>query len=111
LRRVFTNLLDNALKFSNEDGKIIITTQETDHEVIVMFVDHGAGIHPTDLPYIFDPFHRGQIGGKTEGFGLGLAAVKAIVEAHGGRVHLESQVGKGSTFSVALPKAATSGKE
>jgi PAS domain S-box-containing protein len=111
LRRVFANLLDNALKFSSEAGKIIITTQETDDEVIVKFMDQGAGIHPTDLPYIFSPFHRGHVGGKIEGFGLGLAAVKAIVEAHGGRVHVESEVGKGSTFSVALPKAAKSGTE
>jgi PAS domain S-box-containing protein len=111
LRRVFANLLDNALKFSSEAGKIIITTHETDHDVIVKFVDQGAGIHPTDLPYIFDPFHRGHIGGKREGFGLGLAAVKTIVEAHGGRVNVESELGKGSTFTVALPKAAKSRTE
>jgi signal transduction histidine kinase len=106
LRRVFANLLDNALKFSREGGKIIIATYETDHDVIVKFIDQGAGIHPMDLPYIFDPFHRGQARRKTEGFGLGLATVKAIVEGHGGRVLAESELGKGSIFSVVLPKAA-----
>jgi len=104
LRRVFTNLLDNALKFSKNEGKITIATQETDHEIIIKFMDQGTGIDPVDLPYIFDPFHRGQVGGKIQGFGLGLAAVKAIVEAHGGRVHVESELGKGSIFSVVLPK-------
>ncbi|MGD9041801.1 MAG: PAS domain-containing sensor histidine kinase [Desulfobacteraceae bacterium] len=106
LRRVFANLLDNALKFSREGGKIIIATYETDHDVIVKFIDQGAGINPMDLPYIFDPFHRGQARRKTEGFGLGLATVKAIVEGHGGRVLAESELGKGSIFSVVLPKAA-----
>jgi signal transduction histidine kinase len=98
--------LDNALKFSREGGKIIIATYETDHDVIVKFIDQGAGINPMDLPYIFDPFHRGQARRKTEGFGLGLATVKAIVEGHGGRVLAESELGKGSIFSVVLPKAA-----
>jgi two-component system phosphate regulon sensor histidine kinase PhoR len=103
--RVFTNLLDNALKFSKEEGKIFISTQETDREIIIRFMDQGTGIHPVDLPYIFDPFHRGQIGGKMEGFGLGLAAVKTIVQAHGGQVHVESELGKGSLFTLTLPKA------
>lgn len=104
LRRVFANLLDNAFKFSKEKQKITIMTQETGQEIIVKFIDQGSGIDPGDLPHIFDPFHRGQVGGKIEGFGLGLAAVKAIVEAHGGRVHVDSELGKGSIFRVALPK-------
>jgi len=104
LYRVFTNLLDNALKFSKEKGRITITTQETDQKVIVKFADQGVGIDPVDFPYLFDPFHRGQVGGKVEGFGLGLAAVKTIVEFHGGRVLVESVMGKGSIFTVVLPK-------
>ncbi len=106
LRRVFTNLLDNdALKFSKEGGKVTVTTQETDQDVIIEFTDQGTGIDPSDLPYIFDAFHRGKVKGKIEGFGLGLAAVKTIAEGHGGRVRVESELDKGSVFTVLLPKA------
>ena len=104
LRRAFRNLLDNALKFSNEKGTITVTTEEAAEEVIVKVKDEGVGIPLDEMPYIFDPFHRASgVEGK-RGFGLGLASVKAIVEAHGGRVHAHSEPGKGSTFSVALPK-------
>ena len=104
LRRVFTNLLDNALKFSNEGGRVTITAEEEDQEVAVKIEDEGIGIDPEDLPYIFDIFHRGRAAGKREGSGLGLATAKAIVEGHGGRIMLSSQPYKGSTFAVFLPK-------
>ena len=104
LRRIFSNLLDNAFKFSKAKQKVTIITQDMGHEIAVKFIDHGSGINPSDLPHIFDPFHRGQMGEKIAGFGLGLATVKALVEAHGGRVILESEVGKGSTFTVIFPK-------
>ncbi len=104
LRRVFTNLLDNAVKFSKEKGTITITTQETAEDVIVKVKDEGIGIERNELPYIFDSFHRGKGAEKKEGFGLGLAAVKAIVEGHGGRVIVKSELGKGSVFTVVLPK-------
>lgn len=104
LRRVFTNLLDNALKFSREGGAIIIQAKETDHEIIVSVEDSGVGIEPLDLPFIFEIFHRGRTAGRRDGHGLGLATVKAIVEGHGGRIVVSSNVGVGSTFSVFLPK-------
>lgn len=104
LRRVFTNLLDNAFKFSKKGGTITISTQETEQEVIVKIRDKGAGIDSRDIPYIFDPFNRGVGVEKKEGFGLGLASVKAIVEGHGGRVLVESELEKGSVFTVVLPK-------
>ncbi len=104
LRRVFTNLLDNALKFSKGNGTITISTDETAEEVVVKVKDEGIGIERDEVPYIFDSFHRGKSAEKEEGFGLGLAAVKAIVEGHGGRVLVESEPGKGSVFTVALPK-------
>ncbi len=104
LHRVFVNLMDNALKFSKEGGKIIITARETDQDIIVEFEDQGSGIDPVDLPFIFDAFHRGRVDGKIEGFGLGLAAVKTIVEGHGGEVRVISELGKGSVFTIALPK-------
>jgi len=105
LRRVFSNLLENAIKFSNDKGTITVSTQETAQEVLVKVKDEGIGIDPEELPYIFDPFHRGKIKGKTEGFGIGLAAVKTIVEGHGGSILVESKVGEGSVFTVILPKS------
>jgi two-component system phosphate regulon sensor histidine kinase PhoR len=104
LRRVFANLLDNAIKFSKEKGTITISTSETAEEVVVKVKDDGIGIPPGEIPYIFDSFRRGKTAVKKEGFGLGLAAVKAIVEEHGGHVLVESELGKGSVFTVSLPK-------
>jgi two-component system phosphate regulon sensor histidine kinase PhoR len=104
LRRVFSNLLDNALKFSKDKSKVTIDKQETDREITVKVTDQGIGIDAKDIPYIFDPFNRAQGEGKRGGFGLGLAIVKAIVRGHGGRVHVESELGRGSVFSVILPK-------
>ena len=104
LRRVFTNLLDNAIKFSKKKGTITISTHETAEEVVIEVKDEGIGIEQGEVPYIFDSFHRGKIAEKKDGFGLGLAAVKAIVEGHGGRVQVDSEPGKGSIFTVILPK-------
>jgi two-component system phosphate regulon sensor histidine kinase PhoR len=103
LRRVFTNLLDNALKFTDGKGTVTISTQQTDYDVRVKIIDEGIGIDTRDLLHIFDPFHRGPDAEGTEGFGLGLAGVKTIVEGHGGRVLVESELGKGSVFTVILP--------
>jgi len=104
LRRVFTNLLDNALKFSKSKRTITISTHQTEKDIVVKVSDEGEGIDFKDIPYIFDSFNRGRGAEKKEGFGLGLATVKAIVEAHGGRVLVKSELGKGSVFKVILPK-------
>jgi PAS domain S-box-containing protein len=104
LRRVFTNLLDNAIKFSREAGTITLAAGESDAEVMVKIVDEGIGIEAEELPFVFDLFHRGRTGERREGYGIGLATVKAIVEGHGGRVHVMSEPGKGSTFTVFVPK-------
>ncbi len=104
LRRVFTNLLDNGIKFSKGKGTITISAHETAEEVIVKIKDEGIGIERDEVPYIFDTFHRGKGAEKREGFGLGLAAVKTIVEGHEGRILVESESGKGSVFTVILPK-------
>lgn len=102
--RVFRNLLDNAIKFSKEKGTITLSTHTAPGGIIVKVKDEGIGISPGELPYVFDSFHRGRGAEQKEGFGLGLASVKAIVEAHGGRITVESELGKGSEFSVFLPK-------
>jgi len=104
LRRVLTNLLDNAIKFSKEEGTITITVEEAETEIVLKVADQGCGIAPEELPYIFDLFHRGATRAEKEGYGIGLATVRAIVEGHQGRVHVASEVGCGSVFSVYLPK-------
>ena len=109
LRRVFTNLVDNALKFSKEKGTITVTTERTATEVIVKVEDEGIGIPSNELPYIFDAFHRGSGTEAERGFGLGLAGVKTIIEAHGGHVRVDSEESRGSIFTVALPKPDKSG--
>jgi signal transduction histidine kinase len=105
LDRVFRNLLDNAFKFSEEGGTVGVAASASEREVIVKISDQGCGIDAEHLPYVFDAFFRGGRGSGMKGFGLGLATVKAIVEAHGGRVHVESSIGEGSTFTVVLPKS------
>lgn len=104
LRRVFANILDNALKFSKENTKITLTSEESEHEAIVKIKDQGCGIDPNDLPYIFDAFHRGRDTKGYKGSGVGLAAAKTIAEAHGGRIKVESKLGMGSEFTIILPK-------
>ncbi|MFO7786096.1 MAG: PAS domain-containing sensor histidine kinase [Desulfatiglandales bacterium] len=111
LRRAFTNLLDNAFKFSTEGGTITISMKETDREVLISIIDEGRGIDPEDLPFIFEIFRRGKTVGKKTGEGIGLATVKAIVEGHGGKVTVRSKPGQGSTFTVILPKSGPAKSE
>lgn len=105
IRQVFTNLLENAIKYSPEGGKILITTEELDGRAIIQVADQGVGIAQEDLPHVFDKFYRSQGAKKSEisGSGLGLYLVKYFIELHKGRVEVESQPGKGSTFTVVLP--------
>jgi PAS domain S-box-containing protein len=108
LQRVFSNLLDNALKYTGEKGHITVTTQEADQYIMVKIADRGKGIDSKDLPYIFDPFYQGCGEKRRKGYGLGLAVVKAVIEGHGGKVSVESKLGKGSVFTVTLPKVRKS---
>lgn len=104
LEQVFLNLLSNAVKYTPPGGRITLRAREQDGYIAVQVSDTGVGIPPADLPHIFSKFYRiRREGDSTEGTGLGLAIVKSIVERHGGRVWAESEVGKGSTFTVLLP--------
>ncbi len=102
--RVIMNLLDNAVKYSDPRGSIVIRTAESDEEIVVEVRDSGRGIAREKLPFVFDAFFRAAQDQK--GAGLGLAIARTIVEAHGGRMRVESTVGQGSLFGFSLPKSA-----
>ncbi|MFZ5997003.1 MAG: PAS domain-containing sensor histidine kinase [Nitrospirota bacterium] len=103
INRVIRNLLGNALKYTPPGGTVTIRLSERKHDILVQVVDTGVGIAAEHLPYIFDVFYR--VDRDEKGSGLGLAIAKSIIEAHGGRIWVESTPGKGSTFSFTLPKA------
>jgi two-component system OmpR family sensor kinase len=96
------NLVDNAIKFTQPGGKVAFGADRTEAGVRLWVHDNGKGIDPEDLPHIFDRFYRGR-GQEAEGSGLGLALVRSVVEAHGGEVRLESELGVGSLFMMDIP--------
>ena len=103
LERVFANLLHNALKFTPAFGQITLSVTHRNAEVIVTVADTGPGILPEEVPFLFEKYRRAATTKPQEGTGLGLFIVQALVEAHGGRVEVESVVGQGSRFTVFLP--------
>lgn len=104
LERAFTNLVDNALKFSAQDSTIIVSIERKGQDVEVIIQDEGIGIETKDQSKIFDRFYRADPSrAQTKGYGLGLAIVKTIIDLHGGSIHLQSSPGKGSIFTVSLP--------
>jgi signal transduction histidine kinase len=106
LFRVFANLLDNAIKYTPSGGRVQITAERRDGFAEIRFNDNGIGISAEDLPRIWDRLFRGDRSRSRRGLGLGLSFVRAIVEAHGGTVHAEGQLGKGTTLRVLLPAEA-----
>lgn len=108
LTELFTILLDNAIKYSAADTSVAIESKRTRMTVIVTVSDQGYGIAQEDIPHIFDRFYRADKSrSKTnaEGYGLGLAIAKSIVQRHRGSLGVKSTVGKGTTFTVTLPTA------
>lgn len=104
---VLTNLLDNAIKFSPRGGRITIKGKTSGNEVLVTIADEGIGIAPHDRERIFDRFYRAEdaLVKRTQGVGLGLYVSKATIEAHGGRIWVQSRLRKGSRFTFTLPIA------
>jgi signal transduction histidine kinase/putative methionine-R-sulfoxide reductase with GAF domain len=109
IKQILLNLLSNAVKFTPEGERIGINARQADGSVEISVSDTGIGISPEDQAKIFEEFR--QVGGdyahKREGTGLGLTLAKKFVELHGGRIWVESQVGKGSTFSFTLPERSS----
>ena len=93
------------MKYSEDPGEIDLKLTRNDGSAIIQIVDHGIGILPEDQERVFEKFYRVQTGSndRPTGAGLGLALVSHIVEAHGGRIEIESKLGEGSTFSIYLP--------
>lgn len=98
------NLVANAIKFTEPGGRITLGATAGDEEVFLTIEDTGAGISSDQLPRIFDRFWHARKSSHVRGSGLGLAIVRGIVEAHGGHIDVESEVGRGSRFTIALPR-------
>jgi len=108
LERVLVNLVDNAVKYGKTDGKVAVSAKRDGTRIQVIVADEGAGIEPVHLPRLFERFYRVDEGRTREkgGAGLGLAIVKHLVDAMGGEITVESELGKGTRFTVSL-RAAT----
>jgi len=104
LQRVISNLLDNAIKFTPNDGSIEVCVKDCQSYVEILFNDSGIGINKNEMSRVFDRFYRGDQSRSSSGNGLGLSLVKSIIQALNGEVTIQSTPGKGSTFTVILPK-------
>ena len=100
--QIVGNLIGNAIKFSREDGSVKLRATSEDKQVVFQVVDDGPGIPPDNMSHLFDNFWQARKNDR-RGVGLGLAIVKELVEAHGGKIWVESNVDHGSTFSFSLP--------
>lgn len=105
LSQVLGNLVDNAARHAGNEGHVVLTAAAVPGGIRIEVADDGPGIDPADLPRIFEPFYRGQEAARSRGAGLGLSIVRALVEAHGGRVGVASASGKGTRLWFVLPQA------
>ncbi len=101
LRQVFINIIDNAIKYSQEGGTVSIHTEKDEDEIIIYIADDGCGISKADLPKVKNRFYKAN--NTVRGSGIGLAVADEIVKMHGGSLDLSSELGKGTTVSIALP--------
>jgi signal transduction histidine kinase len=103
MRQVLANLLDNALKYTNDEGTVAIDAYEQDSQIVIRVRDNGAGIPPAEISKIWDRLHRGDTSRSQPGLGLGLSLVAAVVQAHRGRIGVQSEIGCGSIFTLYIP--------
>jgi two-component system phosphate regulon sensor histidine kinase PhoR len=103
IRQVFFNLLSNAIKYSDPGGNIIVKAEKRKNELLFEVTDQGIGMSQKALQHLFERFYRAEDKLARGGTGLGLYITKQIIEAHGGRIWVESKLNEGSTFSFNLP--------
>jgi two-component system phosphate regulon sensor histidine kinase PhoR len=103
IRQTLTNLVHNAIKFNHPGGEATVSTRVDGESIVVRVSDTGIGISKEDLPHVFERFYKTDKARPTGGSGLGLAIAKHVVQAHGGSIRVQSEEGKGSTFSFSLP--------
>ena len=109
--QVLNNLLSNAIKYSPAGGLVIARLQQAGMQVVIEVVDSGVGIPPDDIAHIFEPFRRSRLSSQAiPGVGLGMFVAQHIVEAHGGRIQVQSRVGVGTTFTLSIPRRASARK-
>lgn len=101
LRQVFINIIDNAIKYTGAGGKIEVSSEKHEAEIIIVISDNGAGISKADLPKVKNRFYKAN--NTVRGSGIGLAVADEIVKMHGGTLELESELGKGTTVTITLP--------
>jgi signal transduction histidine kinase len=108
IERILDNLIDNAIKYSPDGGEVKVSARRDGDSVLISVSDQGIGISAANLKKLFQPFSRLETlvaGTAIQGVGLGLVVCRRLVEAHGGRIWVESELGKGSTLYFTLPLA------
>jgi PAS domain S-box-containing protein len=103
MRQMIINLISNALKYSSTEQVVHVCLAQEQRQAVLTVIDEGIGIMADDLKYIFEPFHRGANVNTISGTGLGLSIAKQVVEIHGGTIHVESELGLGTTITVTIP--------
>jgi len=108
LSEALVNILGNAIKYSHDGSKVFVNVGNGGSDVLISIKDNGIGISPEDLPHVFEGFYRGRNSlASAAGYGIGLAVSRQIVEAHNGSINVESELGRGTTFFIHLPRLIT----
>jgi len=112
LKQILLNLISNAIKYNRPDGRVDVSVKPRENDLLIQVTDTGKGIPPEALPHVFDKFYRvPDAEGWATGTGLGLSIVKQLIEAHGGKIEIQSQVGVGTTVSFSVQRMPPSSTE